>query len=123
MQHLIRRSVQPARSLATHTHTTITKISAVDQLCRRATFNKVQLVAISHQFHTSTMSSAQTKPVYKSHMRSVSEDVKKSSIEVLQPLLASALDLKTQVKQAHWNVKGPSFIALHELFGKLLLLQ
>ena len=25
-------------------------------------------------------------------------------------------DLHTQVKHAHWNVKGPEFIALHKLF-------
>jgi starvation-inducible DNA-binding protein len=33
--------------------------------------------------------------------------------------LASAVDLQTHVKQAHWNVKGPSFIGLHELFDKI----
>jgi starvation-inducible DNA-binding protein len=33
--------------------------------------------------------------------------------------LASAVDLQSQMKQAHWNVKGPSFIALHELFDKV----
>jgi starvation-inducible DNA-binding protein len=33
--------------------------------------------------------------------------------------LADAIDLQTQMKQAHWNVKGPSFIALHELFDKI----
>jgi starvation-inducible DNA-binding protein len=32
--------------------------------------------------------------------------------------LASAVDLQMQMKQAHWNVKGPSFIGLHELFDK-----
>ena len=33
--------------------------------------------------------------------------------------LASAVDLQMQLKQAHWNVKGPSFIGLHELFDKI----
>jgi starvation-inducible DNA-binding protein len=33
--------------------------------------------------------------------------------------LADAVDLQTQMKQAHWNVKGPSFIGLHELFDKI----
>lgn len=33
--------------------------------------------------------------------------------------LADAMDLQSQCKQAHWNVKGPDFIALHELFDKL----
>jgi DNA-binding ferritin-like protein len=32
--------------------------------------------------------------------------------------LADCIDLQTQTKHAHWNVKGPSFIALHELFDK-----
>ena len=33
--------------------------------------------------------------------------------------LADAIDLQLQLKQAHWNVKGPSFIGLHELFDKI----
>jgi starvation-inducible DNA-binding protein len=36
--------------------------------------------------------------------------------ELLNERLADAIDLGTQAKQAHWNVKGPNFIALHELF-------
>jgi starvation-inducible DNA-binding protein len=38
---------------------------------------------------------------------------------LLNQRLASALDLQSQMKQAHWNVKGPSFIGLHELFDKV----
>src|SRR5213078_3437371 len=33
--------------------------------------------------------------------------------------LADAIDLQCQLKQAHWNVKGPHFIGLHELFDKI----
>jgi starvation-inducible DNA-binding protein len=44
---------------------------------------------------------------------------RKKTIKLLQAGLADAVDLFTQVKQAHWNVKGPNFIALHELFDKV----
>jgi len=33
--------------------------------------------------------------------------------------LADAVDLQMQLKQAHWNVKGPHFIGLHELFDQI----
>ncbi len=38
---------------------------------------------------------------------------------LLNAVLADAIDLKLQAKQAHWNVKGPAFIALHELFDAI----
>lgn len=38
---------------------------------------------------------------------------------VLGQLLADAIDLHYQTKQAHWNVKGENFIALHQLFDAL----
>src|SRR4051812_411110 len=40
-------------------------------------------------------------------------------IETLNLRLADAIALQTQVKQAHWNVKGPNFIALHLLFEQI----
>jgi starvation-inducible DNA-binding protein len=40
-------------------------------------------------------------------------------VAVLNARLADAIDLQFQAKQAHWNVKGPNFIALHELFDKI----
>jgi len=49
----------------------------------------------------------------------LSEAVRAKSVELLNARLADAIDLQTQTKQAHWNVKGPNFIALHELFDKI----
>ena len=40
-------------------------------------------------------------------------------IALMNQRLGCAVDLQMQMKQAHWNVKGPSFIALHELFDKV----
>jgi len=59
-----------------------------------------------------------TTKIYKSHQY-LPDEIKKRSIDALQPRLADAIDLKLQLKTAHWNVKGPSFIALHELFDKI----
>jgi len=39
-------------------------------------------------------------------------------VELLNKELADVIDLNLQCKQAHWNVKGPHFIGLHELFDK-----
>jgi starvation-inducible DNA-binding protein len=47
------------------------------------------------------------------------EAARKQAIELLNARLADCKDLQTQTKQAHWNVKGPNFIALHELFDKI----
>jgi len=46
-------------------------------------------------------------------------NVRSKIIDTLNQTLASTLDLKTQVKQAHWNVKGMDFYQLHELFDEL----
>lgn len=39
--------------------------------------------------------------------------------KVLNQHLADSFDLASQVKQAHWNVKGPNFWQLHKLFDEL----
>jgi starvation-inducible DNA-binding protein len=49
----------------------------------------------------------------------LSESTRTKMVQLLNARLADAIDLQTQMKQAHWNVKGPSFIALHELFDKI----
>ena len=50
----------------------------------------------------------------------LAESVRTPVIALLNERLAESIDLGLQVKQAHWNVKGPNFIALHELFDKVV---
>jgi starvation-inducible DNA-binding protein len=49
----------------------------------------------------------------------LSEEVRIKAVKLLNERLADCIDLQTQTKQAHWNVKGPNFIALHELFDQI----
>lgn len=47
------------------------------------------------------------------------EKARKEIVPLMNAQLADGLDLALQAKQAHWNVKGPRFLPLHELFDKL----
>jgi len=47
------------------------------------------------------------------------ESARTKLVAILNARLADAIDLQTQCKQAHWNVKGPNFIALHKLFDEV----
>ncbi|MBS0393382.1 MAG: DNA starvation/stationary phase protection protein Dps [Proteobacteria bacterium] len=46
----------------------------------------------------------------------LAEKQRKKIVNLLAVRLADAIDLALQAKQAHWNVRGPQFIALHQLF-------
>jgi starvation-inducible DNA-binding protein len=47
------------------------------------------------------------------------KNVRQKAIHALEPLLIDAVDLQTQLKQAHWTVRGPTFLQLHELFDSI----
>lgn len=47
------------------------------------------------------------------------EDLRISVVKLLNDRLADAIDLQLQSKQAHWNVRGPHFLSLHELFDQV----
>lgn len=47
------------------------------------------------------------------------EAARREAAALLNQRLADCLDLQLQCKQAHWNVKGPAFIALHKLFDEI----
>jgi starvation-inducible DNA-binding protein len=46
-------------------------------------------------------------------------ETREKVVEILNQRLADAFDMRSQAKQAHWNVKGMNFIALHELFDQV----
>ena len=45
----------------------------------------------------------------------LNSNAKKVAVELLNARLADAIDLALLTKQAHWNLKGPQFIAVHEM--------
>jgi starvation-inducible DNA-binding protein len=49
----------------------------------------------------------------------LSLSIRTRMIELLNARLADVIDLRTQIKVAHWNVKGAQFIALHKLFDEI----
>src|SRR5687767_5026126 len=48
----------------------------------------------------------------------IAQEKRSILIDLINQQLADTFDLHSQTKQAHWNVKGASFIALHELFDQ-----
>ncbi len=56
--------------------------------------------------------------MYSTHI-DLAADLRAKVVGQLNARLADALDLEAATKQAHWNVKGANFIALHKLFDEL----
>ncbi len=52
-------------------------------------------------------------------MHDLAETTRADLVALLNVRLAETADLYSQVKQAHWNVKGIHFQTLHELFDKV----
>ena len=67
---------------------------------------------------TSTAAIATTSVVYETE-NDITKNQRNELITLMNQRLADAVDLQMQMKQAHWNVKGPNFISLHELFDKV----
>jgi starvation-inducible DNA-binding protein len=46
-------------------------------------------------------------------------NARSAMIALLNARLVDAIDLRLALKQAHWNIKGPNFIALHEMLDAM----
>jgi starvation-inducible DNA-binding protein len=62
--------------------------------------------------------SMQTSKMYETE-NDIAQSRRSALCGLMNQRLADAVDLQMQMKQAHWNVKGPHFIGLHELFDKI----
>ncbi len=67
---------------------------------------------------TSTRNTVETSRMYQTE-NDIPEQRRSELNALMNQQLANAVDLQTQMKQAHWNVKGPHFIGLHELFDQI----
>lgn len=72
---------------------------------------------MSSQPRRSTVAKNRTLPFKTRH--DLSAETRKQVALALNATLADLSDLRSQVKQAHWNVKGPSFFGLHQLFDQI----
>ena len=52
-------------------------------------------------------------------LNTLSDNIRAQSVDLLNRYLAASIDLRAQVKHAHWNTRGAAFIAVHELFDKV----
>lgn len=59
-------------------------------------------------------------PLAHSTRNDLPRKVREKIVDLLSDRLSDTIDLRSQIHQAHWNVKGPNFIGLHELFDKIV---
>lgn len=65
---------------------------------------------------TSSAAPKSTKGIHMHETRNdTKSNAKKVSLDTLQARLADGIDLSLDIKQAHWNLKGPQFIGIHEM--------
>src|SRR5881392_274497 len=67
---------------------------------------------------TTTSKLPATSKMYETE-NDISQERRSELNALMNQRLADAVDLQMQMKQAHWNVKGPHFIGLHELFDQI----
>ena len=74
---------------------------------------------MSAQVREVTRNSRTAKGLVHKTKNNLDEKTRKASVEVLNARLAAGIDLALAVKQAHWNLRGMNFIAVHELLDEI----
>lgn len=66
----------------------------------------------------SASSKSSSKVLVHETRNSLPASTREQSVELLNALLADGIDLALAIKQAHWNMRGPNFIGIHELMDQ-----
>jgi starvation-inducible DNA-binding protein len=77
------------------------------------------MVLSKHQWRRDMPKKSEPKQVMFKSSVDLKPQTREAMIGLLNDRLADCSDLYSQCKQAHWNVKGMLFIALHELFDQV----
>jgi starvation-inducible DNA-binding protein len=85
----------------------------------RASTDSKQTPSIIKKYMKTVTNTFEEEPTLYKTENGISPQHRTELNTLLNQRLASAVDLQMQMKQAHWNVKGPNFIGLHELFDKI----
>lgn len=73
---------------------------------------------MSAQIREVTKQAKRVKSLPHKTVNSLDEKTRAQSVELLNARLADGIDLALAIKQAHWNMRGPQFIAVHELMDQ-----
>lgn len=76
------------------------------------------LNAVTTTMKPSSIQTSKTPVLYETE-NDLPKGARTKIVALINQRLADVIDLQMQLKQAHWNVKGPHFIGLHELFDNI----
>src|SRR5690606_6829040 len=86
---------------------------------RRCASRSTRPADVAQYWHNGPMAKKQARTLPHQTRNDLPPATRAKMVALLHARLADTLDLVLQAKQAHWNVKGPDFYQLHELFDEV----